>query len=36
MHQGKNHMRVHAFLQYVDAMSDIMLNVAGCVDLTNK
>ena len=26
-------MRVHAFMQYVDAMSDIMLNVEGTVDL---
>ncbi len=33
MHAGKNHLRVHAFMQYVDAMSDIMLNVEGSVDL---
>ena len=26
-------MRVHAFMQYVDAMSDIMLNVEGAIDL---
>jgi hypothetical protein len=31
MHPGKNHMRVHAFMQYVDALSDIMLNVEGTV-----
>jgi len=33
MHPGKNHMRVHAFMQYVDAMSDIMLDVPGSVDV---
>jgi len=36
MNPGKNHMGHHSFMQYIDSMSDIILNTEGVTDLTKK